>query len=85
MQDENGMILSDKDLLKEALGHMSEALCFLFETNDPLYQSVAFSLDSAIKLGTVVLHDGSILDASASWQDFEDELYEKHNRLKVIK
>lgn len=83
--NEFDMKLQDKENLKHALDHMAEALCGLFETFDPKYQAVAFMLDSTIKLGTVILHEGSILDASANWEEYEQELYEKHNRLKVIK
>lgn len=86
MQNENGTILTDKELLREALDHMAEALCFLFETEDPLYHSLAFMCDSTIKLGTVILNDGDrILDAGANWEGYEAELYERFNKLRVIK
>lgn len=85
MRDENGVTLTDKEILKEALNHMSEALCFLFETENELCQSIAFMLDSTIKLGTVIYNDGCILDASANWEAYERELYYKFHKLKCIK
>ncbi len=86
MRDENGIELSDREVLHEALNHMADALAFLFETDDPLYKSLAFMLDSVIKLGTVIYNDPDrILDATAVWQSYEDELYHRHNSLKVIK
>lgn len=85
MIDENGIKLTDKEILKGALDHMAEALCHLFETDHPIFQSIAFMLDSTIKLGTVILNDGSILDASSNWEKYESELYEKRKIMKVIK
>lgn len=85
MFDENGIKLTDKEILKGALDHMGEALCHLFETEEPIFQSVAFMLDSAIKLGTVIFNDGSILDASSNWEEYESELYEKRQLMRIIK
>jgi len=84
MIDENGKKLEDKEILKGALDHMAEALGHLFETKSTLCQSLAFSLDSLIKLGTVIYHDDDILNASCNWEKYEDELYNK-KRLKLVK
>lgn len=71
MKHKNGEKLSDDELIKTALDHMAEALCFLFETQDREGQALAFMLDSAIKYGTVVLAGGDVLDASADFTRWE--------------
>ena len=84
MIDENGNEMSDKEILKSALDHLAEACCFLYEIEDESFHSLGFMVDSCLKLGTVLLNDGNVLNAAADYSAYEQELFEK-NKLRVIK
>jgi hypothetical protein len=80
MKDENGKELSEKELIKDALGLLSEACVPLFETESIEGQALAFMVDSALKYGQVVYRDKDVLSAAADYNSFEEKLYEETMR-----
>ena len=66
MIDENGVKLSDDELIKNALDHLAEACAFLFETEDREGHALAFMVDSALKYGEVVRRGEDVLLATGS-------------------
>ena len=90
MKDENGKDLTDKEVLKYALDDLGNACCSLYELEDEMYHSLAFMVDSCLKLGTVLINGDNILSASADYTNYEHERYqkfleEKKKHLKVVK
>jgi hypothetical protein len=78
--------MNERQLLKHALDHIAEAISALYETTTTEYQAFCFVVDSALKLGTVLYHGDSILDASANWESYEKELYDRfQKKLKAKK
>lgn len=81
-------ILTDKEIMKEALDHLSEACCFLFELQTTEGESLAFMVDSCLKLGQILYHEDSPLEAACDYASYEEELYQRHlkeKKLKLIK
>ena len=84
MNDENGNKLSDKDILKASLDNLSDACCLLYELEDETYHSLAFMVDSCLKLGQVLHRDDNILSASTDYDAYEEMVCER-KRLEVVK
>lgn len=87
----NGRTLSEKELIKEALDHISEACCFLFETDSPEGHALAFMCDSLLKYGTVIKNGDNPLAAAADYTEYENKKYqefiakkEKEKKLTVV-
>lgn len=90
MFDENGKVMSEKEILKASLDHIAEAAGFLFECESIELKSLAFHVDSILKLGTVLVNDDCPLDAACDYTKYENEKYQeflekKKSHLKVIK
>ena len=77
--EENGNVrdLTEKEILKTALDHMAEALCFAFELQTPEGEAVAFMLDSVVKYAQVVYHGDSPKDASCDYTQYEQMVYQR--------
>lgn len=86
MKDENGVVLSENEILKTALDHIAEACCFLFELESDRGQAVAWMADSLLKYGNVVYNDDCPIMASCDYQKYEERKYqEKVKKLKTVK
>lgn len=49
--------LSQKEILKTGLDHLSEACCWFFELESTEGRALAFFIDSLIKCSEAILHD----------------------------
>lgn len=85
MVDEDGIKLSDQEILESSLDHLAKALYFVYKLEDEYYHSFAFMVDSCMKLGAVLKNRDDILYASADYTAYEQEVYERKQRLKLIK
>ncbi len=86
IDDETGLEMTEKDILKEALELMSEVLGLLFETKTTAGNSAGFMADSLIKYLQVIYRDDDILLASADYTAYEEEVSaRKRKHLEVIK
>jgi hypothetical protein len=81
--------LSEKELIKESLFLLSEALCSLYETKSKTAQSLCFMVDSCLKYGTVIFRNSNILDAATNYEEYEDKFHaeyiKKYAKKKVKK
>lgn len=75
MMDENGIKLSDKEIIDCALAHLAEACAFLFETESNEGNVLAFMADSLIKCATVVSRGDDVLLAAADYNKYECKVY----------
>lgn len=78
----DGKEMTEKEMIKESLDLLSDACCFLFETESDVGQSLAFMVDSALKYGQVIYRDDRILDAACDYQAYEEEVYKRHMKEK---
>ncbi len=88
MQDEDGNIVSEKEILKVAMDHLSEACSFLFELESLEGECLGFMADSVLKLAQVLYLDDSPLSASTDFQRWEEKKYQeylKKRKLKLIR
>jgi hypothetical protein len=79
---EKGREMTDKEIISVALEHLSEACCFLFETESSEGNALAFMVDSALKYGQVVIRDDDPLSAAADYTAYENKKYNEHKKLK---
>ncbi len=77
MKDENGKILTEGEKIKEALEHLSEACCFLFETESDAANALAFMVDAALKYGQVIYRGDNVLMAAADYNAYEENRCEE--------
>ncbi len=84
MRDENGNELSEQEIIKDALNHLAEGLCFAYELQSDEGRAFAFMLDSVVKYGQVIMRGDDVLLAAADYTGYEQEVSER-NKLKVIK
>lgn len=56
MKDEKGNEISQEEILKCGLDHLSDAACFLFELESVEGRALAFFTDGIIKCAEAVLH-----------------------------
>ncbi len=76
MTDENDKKLEEKELIKETLDNLANALCFVYETESNEGHALAFMVDSALKYGQVILRGHNVLSASADYTTYEQEVFE---------
>lgn len=57
MNDEKGNVLSEEEVLKDALNHLSETCCFAFELDGPEGIAFAVMCDNALKYGQAILNE----------------------------
>lgn len=82
MKNENGEIANETDKIKWALDHLSEALCFLYETESDVGNALAFMVDSAVKYGQVVMRGHDVLFASSDYSAYEQKVFEEFKSSK---
>lgn len=87
MKDNLGIEITEKELIKKALCHLSDACSYLFETNSEAGNALAFMVDSSLKFGQVIYRGDDVLLASADYTKYEEGVCPiKHDStLRVIK
>ena len=86
MKDENGNDVTDKELMKEALNHLANAICLLFEAESKELKQFCFVVDSALKLGQVIYRDDDPLDAACDYAEYENKVYLRNKKhLELVK
>lgn len=86
MKDEFGKEMTDKDIIKAALGEMSNVVALLYETESDAAVAAGFMADSLIKYLQVIYHGDDVLLASADYNAYEQKVYERnHKTLEVVK
>lgn len=60
---DTNVVLTDKEILKEALGHLSDACGFLYELNSNEEKVLAIMVDACIKCGQALYHDADPRDS----------------------
>jgi len=73
MIDESGKEMTEKEIIKCALDHLSDTCCFLFETKSPEGHALAFMVDAALKYGQVIYRGDDVLIAAADYTAYEEE------------
>ena len=74
MQDEKGNTLTEKEIIKTALDHLSEACCFLFECESAEAQAAAFMADMALKYTNVIYNGDCPLEAACDFTAYEQSV-----------
>jgi len=86
MKNENGIEMTEKEILKEALDLMSDVCCLLYETQSDKAVAAAFMADSLIKYLQVIYRDDDVLSAAADYTAYEENVYLKSGKhLKGVK
>lgn len=86
MKNENGIEMSEKDILHETLGLMADVCSLLFETQSDKAVAAAFMADSLIKYLQVIYRDHDVLRAACDYEAYEHEVYVKSGKhLKEVK
>lgn len=85
MNDENGNVMSEKDIIREALDLMSDVLFLLYETESDNAKAACWMADSLSKFMTVLFNNGDVLLASADYSSYENKLYKSFLRKKKCK
>lgn len=82
---EKGLVsdLSEQEIIKTALDHLAESLCWVYETKSPEGHALAFMVDSAVKYGQVIMRGDDVLLASADYTEYENEISRKHQESKL--
>lgn len=52
---ETGVQLTDEEILKEGMNHLSEACCFFYELYGDEYIALGFMADAAIRYGQAII------------------------------
>ena len=73
--------MTDKEIILAALDHISEACCFLFETESKEGHMLAFWADSLLKLVQVVARDDEILEAACDYKNYEMNHYKNKKEI----
>lgn len=82
---DTGIDLTEKEIIKEAMNHLSEACCFLFEVESLEGRSLAFMADAVLKLAQVIYRDDDPLMAAADYTAYEEDHSFKGKHIRVIK
>ena len=83
---QDGLKMTEKEILKEALELMSEVCGLLFETETLVGHSAGFMADALIKYLQVIYRDDDILLAAADYNAYEEEVYSRKKAiLEVVK
>jgi len=77
MIDENGIEMTEQDILQAAIELMGEVLCLLYETESPQGNAAGFMADSLTKYLQVIIRGDDVLSASADYTAYEEEVYRK--------
>ena len=75
MKDENGIEMTEDQILEEACELMSEVCCLLYETTEEASHAAAFMADSCLKYLQAIKHGYNVLSAAADYSAFEEEVY----------
>lgn len=84
MRDENGIEMTEDQLLEEALNLMSDVCCLLYETENETSHAAAFMADNLIKYLQVVRRGHNILSAAADYNAYEEEVYQAKLEAKEL-
>jgi hypothetical protein len=79
----NGTEMTEKELIKEALNHISDACCFLFETDSSEGHALAFMCDSMLKYGQVIYNDDNPIDATSDFNAYEQRKFDAKHKSKI--
>ncbi len=77
MKDENGVVMTEDQLLQEASHLMVEVCCLLFETEDEKSHAAAFMADSLLKYIYTIQNDENILSSAADYSAMEEKRYQE--------
>lgn len=76
MRDENGIEMTEEQLLEEACELLSGVCELLYETTEETSHAAAFMADACLKYLQAVRRGYNVLSAAADYQAFEEEVYE---------
>ena len=86
MIDENGIVLTEKEIIKDIMDMLSEALCPAYELESDDGYALAWMIDCALKYAQVIYRDDNVLSASADYTRYEENMANmKKLKLRVIK
>jgi hypothetical protein len=71
MRYRNGEKVSDEQLLKDGLGHISEGSAFLFEIESDVGKALAFMVDNLIRYGEHILNNRDPRCSEEFYNDIE--------------
>lgn len=75
MRDENGIEMTEEQILEEACELLSGACELLYETIEETSHAAAFMADSCLKYLQAVRRGYNVLSAAADYSAFEEEVY----------
>lgn len=85
MKNENGIEMTEKEIMKESLDLLGNVLFLLFETETEEGKAAAFMADSLVKYLTAIYHQGNVLSAAADYTEFENNLYKRKKKLCALR
>lgn len=86
MQDENGNVMTEKQIISEAMDLMSNVTALLFETKSPEGHAAAFMADNLLKYLQVIYRDDNVLLATCDYTAYEEGYQNKiKNSLTLVK
>jgi hypothetical protein len=88
MIDENGTVLTEKEIIKDIMEILTEALCPAYELKSDNGHALAWMIDCALQYAKVIYRDFDVLSASADYTRYEENMADIKKldaNLRVIK
>jgi hypothetical protein len=76
MRDENGIEMTEDQILEEACELLSGVCELLYETTEETSHAAAYMADACLKYLQVIRLGCNVLSAAADYQAFEEDVYQ---------